>query len=121
MKHFRWIITLPVTVVAVVFAIANRQTVTLDLWPLETELKAPLFILVLLSLFVGLVVGGAIAWLSAGRARARAREALYRAEQLQRENARLLQERDKALESAAAQAKVVNPDVAKLQAISGSR
>lgn len=119
MKHLTWIITLPLTIAALVFAIANRQSVTLDLWPFEIELSAPLFIVVLLSLFVGFLVGGMIAWFSAGRTRSRARSALYRAEQLERENTRLRQERDKALDSAASHATVVNPDQAKLRAVPG--
>jgi uncharacterized integral membrane protein len=76
-------------VVLVVFAVVNRQAVTLDLWPLDMALRLPLFILILGSLFVGLLVGGTAAWLSGAAARRRARAAEHRAAECEREIARL--------------------------------
>lgn len=89
MKHVSWIVTVPLMVVLVVFAVVNRQSVTLDLWPLDMSLRLPLFILLLGSLFVGLLVGGTAAWLSAGSTRRRARAAEHRAADCEREIARL--------------------------------
>jgi len=66
-------------IVAVVFAVTNRGAATLNLWPFGITVEAPLFILVLGSALFGIVVGGAIAWLSAGRQRRRARAAEARA------------------------------------------
>jgi uncharacterized integral membrane protein len=88
-KHLSWILTVPLMIVAVVFAITNRAGATLNLWPLGITVEAPLFILVLGSVFVGLLVGGTIAWMSAGTARRRAREARHRAEAAEREVMRL--------------------------------
>jgi len=88
-KHVSWIVTVPLMVVLVVFAVVNRQSVTLDLWPLDMSLRLPLFILILGSLFVGLLVGGTAAWLSAGATRRRARLAEHRAAEREREIARL--------------------------------
>lgn len=85
MKYLSWILTIPVTIVAVVFAVTNRAAATLNLWPLGITIEAPLFVLVLGSGLVGVVLGGVIAWLSAGRARQRAREARYRASDAERE------------------------------------
>ena len=81
MKYFLWLITLPLTLVAVVFAIANRHAVMIDLWPLEFEppIELPLFSILLVTLLTGFVLGGAVTWLSACRG-SRPREA--------RENAR---------------------------------
>jgi len=76
-------------VLAVVFAVANRHMTQIDLWPLDMSVDIPLYIIVLLSLFVGFLLGGIVAWISGGLVRGRARAALYRAEQLQHENARL--------------------------------
>jgi uncharacterized integral membrane protein len=76
-------------VLAVVFAVSNRDPATIDLWPLDMTLVVPMYLIVLLTLFVGFLLGAIVAWISAGSARGRARSALYRAEQLERENARL--------------------------------
>lgn len=89
MKHVSWIVTVPLMAVLVVFAVVNRQSVTLDLWPLDMSLRLPLFILILGSLFVGLLVGGSAVWLSAGATRRRARAAEHRAAEHEREIARL--------------------------------
>ncbi|MHA1601301.1 MAG: lipopolysaccharide assembly protein LapA domain-containing protein [Alphaproteobacteria bacterium] len=89
MKRLSWILTLPLMVVAVVFAIANREVVMLDLWPLAMTIQAPLFVLVLGSAVVGLLAGAMVAWFSGGPTRRRAREARRRAAELEREIARL--------------------------------
>ena len=85
MKYFSWILTVPVAIVAVVFSITNREPAALNLWPLGITLEVPLFILVLGSGLVGLILGGMITWLSAGRVRRRARKAEYRASDAERE------------------------------------
>ena len=85
MKYFSWILTVPIMIVAVVFAVTNRGAATLNLWPFGITVEAPLFILVLGSALFGIVVGGAIAWLSAGRQRRRARAAEARAAAAERE------------------------------------
>lgn len=84
-KYLSWIVTLPLALVAVVFAVANRDAATLNIWPLGIALEAPLFILVLGSALIGLLAGGLIAWLSAGSSRQRRNEALRRAEAAERE------------------------------------
>lgn len=89
-------------VVAVVFAITNRALVTLNLWPLGVTVKAPLFLILLGGVFVGLLIGGTVAWLSGAKARRRAREAERRSAELQREIARLQRERGPSAPSSAA-------------------
>ncbi len=88
MKRFSWILTLPLIVVAVVFAIANREPITLDLWPLEASPRLPLFVILLACVAFGLAVGGLATWLSAAPARQRARQARRRVAELEREAAR---------------------------------
>jgi uncharacterized integral membrane protein len=95
-KRFSWILTLPLIVVAVIFAIANREPIDLDLWPFEVSPQIPLFVILLAFLAVGLVVGGLATWLSAAPARRRAGQARRRVAELEREAARLRQERDSA-------------------------
>ena len=96
MKRFSWILTLPLIVVAVIFAIANRKPITLDLWPFEASPQLPLFVILLACVVFGLVVGGLATWLSAAPARQRARQARRRVAELEREAARPRQERDRA-------------------------
>jgi uncharacterized integral membrane protein len=103
-KRLSWIITLPITLAAVVFAVANRKAVTFDLWPLDQTVTLPLFVAILGSLFLGLLVGGLIAWLSAGRAGLARRRAERRAAELEREIARLKREAGMAAGGAAGQA-----------------
>lgn len=85
MKHFSWILTLPVTVVVIVFAVANRDFVPLDLWPFEIALQIPVFVLVLGSMFLGFLIGALTMWLSAGKQRRRSRTARSRLTKLERE------------------------------------
>ena len=85
MKRFSWILTLPLIAVAVIFSIANRESVTLDLWPFELTLQLPLFVILLACIAFGLVVGGMATWLSAAPTRRRARQARRRVTELERE------------------------------------
>ncbi len=80
--------------VVVIFAIANREPVSLDLWPFELSL--PLHLVLLACIGIGLLIGSLATWLSAGRMRRRGRRARHRVEELEREVARLRQERDRA-------------------------
>lgn len=104
MKRFSWILTLPLIAVAAIFAIANREPITLDLWPFEASPRLPLFVILLACLAFGLVVGGLATWLSAAPTRRRARQARRRVAELEREAARLRQERDRAARAVAAPA-----------------
>ncbi len=97
MKRLTWILTLPLIIVTVIFSVANRETITLDLWPFElSSPPVPLSAALLASLVCGIVIGGLAAWLSAGGTRQRARHARRRADELEREVARLRRERERA-------------------------
>ena len=89
MRRFAWIITLPITLLVVVFAVANQQSATIDLWPFELRYSLPLYALVAVSLLVGFLIGAAVMWVSAGRLRNKARESYYKANSLEREVAYL--------------------------------
>ena len=58
MKIFYRLVFIPVAAIFVVFAVANRHTLTLDLWPLPLEIDLPVYIAVLGALAVGMAVGG---------------------------------------------------------------
>jgi uncharacterized integral membrane protein len=72
------VILVPLAVVIIAFAIANRQIVTVSLDPFSAEhpaasLTLPLFALVIVLLVVGVLIGGIAAWLRQSRWRRTAR------------------------------------------------
>jgi uncharacterized integral membrane protein len=72
------LILVPLAVLFVVFAVANRQTVVVSFDPFDQvqpmlSVAMPLFALILLLAVGGVVVGGVAAWLGQGKWRWRAR------------------------------------------------
>ena len=68
------LIVIPLAIVIIAFAVANRQSVTVSFDPFSASAPAavatlPLFALVILLLIVGVVVGGVAAWLGQGGGR----------------------------------------------------
>ena len=62
------IIVVPLAIVIIVFAVANRQTVTVSFDPFSSTAPAyaahlPLFVLIFIVLILGVIVGGVAAWL----------------------------------------------------------
>lgn len=72
------LILLPVALLIVLFAVANRAPVAVSLDPFAGQppmfdASLPLFLLLLVVLIVGVIVGGAAAWMRQSRWRRRAR------------------------------------------------
>lgn len=98
------IILVPLAVVIIAFAVANRQLVTVSFDPFganepAASLTLPLFALVILLLIIGVLIGGSASWLQQGKWRGSARR-------LERE-LHHLRGKLAALEGAAASPKVV--------------
>ncbi|MGE5506741.1 MAG: lipopolysaccharide assembly protein LapA domain-containing protein [Actinomycetota bacterium] len=89
MKVLNWIVGLPLAVLLVMFAVANRREVTVELWPLPWSMDLPLYLAVMAPLTIGLLAGAAITWLSGAPARRRAREQRRRAVELERQLAEM--------------------------------
>ncbi|MEW6090920.1 MAG: LapA family protein [Pseudomonadota bacterium] len=75
MKLLRWIVLPPVIVLVMAIAIANRGTVRFSLDPFDQSAPAlsfdlPLFLIILASVFLGILVGGMGAWSQARRKKA---------------------------------------------------
>lgn len=72
-------VLVPLAVLLVALALANRQTVTLSFDPFADEptltVRSPLFLVVLTALAVGVIIGGVTTWLRQGRWRRAARRA----------------------------------------------
>jgi uncharacterized integral membrane protein len=84
LRRFYWLVTALVGLVLVVFAVANRDPITLNLWPLPITLETRVFIAVLLPLVVGFLMGEAAAWVSGRHRRRQARHAARRVDELER-------------------------------------
>jgi hypothetical protein len=56
-----------------IFAVANRQAVAISADPFPIIVEMPLFIVVFIALFIGLLAGGFLAWWRQGRWRKTAR------------------------------------------------
>ena len=85
-------VVVPLGLVLVIFAVANRHAVTVSLDPFGSDAPAlsatvPLFIVILLCLLIGVIVGGVAAWINQGRWRRAARrlDAEARALRIERE------------------------------------
>ncbi|MEM7226235.1 MAG: LapA family protein [Pseudomonadota bacterium] len=85
MRRLSLIITAPLAVIVVVFALTNRQVTEINLWPFGQEIAAPLFALVLGCAFIGFVIGAAVMWVSDGRVRKKRRAAEFRITNLEQE------------------------------------
>ncbi len=73
------IILVPLAAVLIAFAVANRQMVTVSFDPLSPTAPAyavplPLFVLIFIVVILGVLVGGAAAWLRQGTWRQAARK-----------------------------------------------
>ena len=80
-----WSVTLIAAAVLVPFAIANRATVSLGLWPFPFLLEIPVYLLALLILFAGFIMGVACVWIAGHGLRRELRRRRRRVEALERE------------------------------------
>ncbi|HEY7228751.1 MAG TPA: LapA family protein [Pseudolabrys sp.] len=84
------LILVPLAAVIVIFAVANRQAVTVSFDPFSSASPAyavtlPLFVLVILLIILGVLVGGTAAWLGQSRWRRAARRLDADVRELQQE------------------------------------
>jgi hypothetical protein len=88
------LILIPLAVVLISFAVANRQAVVVSFDPFDRAAPAlsftiPLFALILALIIGGVILGGIASWLRQGKWRWRARIAEAQARELRAENDRL--------------------------------
>ncbi|MCB8839607.1 lipopolysaccharide assembly protein LapA domain-containing protein [Aurantimonas sp. VKM B-3413] len=106
-KILSFIILVPIAIILVVFCVANRELVPVSLDPIGTmpqfAFQAPLFILLMGSVILGIVLGGLGTWFTQAHYRRKSWKRKYEVERLRREaeehkaRARQLQEeRDRA-------------------------
>ena len=78
MKLLRWIVLPPITILVMALAVANRAPVTFSLAPFDPVspaigLEVPLFLVILVSVLIGILFGGIGAWAQARRKAAKPR------------------------------------------------
>jgi uncharacterized integral membrane protein len=95
---FRLFVIVPIAIVLLMFAFANRHLVTLSFDPFAgndvagPSITAPLFILLILAIGVGVILGGVSSWFKQARLKRALRDARAEAEEARAEAARLRRE-----------------------------
>ena len=69
----------------ILFAVSNRETVSVGFWPLPFLADVPLYLLCFLSLLIGALIGVASAWMAGHRKRREFSARRRRIEALERE------------------------------------
>ena len=75
MRAIGLIVLLVLLVAAVFFSMANREVVTLGIWPLDLRIGMPVFLPILGAVVMGFVLGWLGAWRKAGQVRKHLRPA----------------------------------------------
>jgi uncharacterized integral membrane protein len=89
MRPSFWIAGVPLLVCGAFFAIANRDTVAIDLWPVSGRIETPLFVALVTALYVGVALGALVAWWAGRQGRRAARDARRKAAELETEIQRM--------------------------------
>ncbi len=77
-KFVFWLVLVPLAIVILMFAVANREMVTVSFDPFSphqpaASVSVPLFVLIFALVILGVILGGIAAWLRQGRHRKAAR------------------------------------------------
>jgi uncharacterized integral membrane protein len=95
---FRLIVIVPIAIILLMFAFANRHLVTVSFDPFAgndvagPSITAPLFILLILAVGAGVILGGLASWFKQAKLKRAAREARAEADEARIEAARLRRE-----------------------------
>src|SRR5271163_480098 len=85
MKILWWIVLALAALLLILFAVSNREMVSVGLWPLPVLVELPLYLVVLGTLILGFVLGELVAWIGGWRWRREARRSRDRIANLERE------------------------------------
>lgn len=87
--YFSWLFSLPLLVLAVCFAIGNREPTIINIWPLGYITTVKIYALALVPLAIGLLSGAGMQWFIALRHKMAAQKLGKEIAQLKLENAKL--------------------------------
>jgi uncharacterized integral membrane protein len=73
-----WLVLVPLAILILMFAVANREIVTVSFDPFSStrpaaSVSVPLFVLIFVLVILGVILGGVAAWLRQGKHRRAAR------------------------------------------------
>ena len=93
-KIVKALVLIPLAIILISLAVANRQVVTVSFDPFDRvdpafSLALPLYVLILALVIAGVILGGVAAWMRQSKWRGRARQAEAQARALQLENDQL--------------------------------
>jgi uncharacterized integral membrane protein len=93
-RFLKALILLPIAILVVLLAVANRSPVTLSLDPFspdapEFATQVPLFAVIFAAVAVGVIIGGTASWLAQGKTRRARRRYRREADRLRHETERL--------------------------------
>ena len=96
-KILSWLIWLPLAIILIALALANKQTVTFSLDPTSRAdplfaIDTPVFLLLFAAVGGGSVLGGIGAWLNQSKWRRAARDARYEMNEIRSEVSQLRRE-----------------------------
>jgi uncharacterized integral membrane protein len=89
---FRFLVLAPIALLLLGLSLANRQMVTISTDPFNSgdvmfpQISAPLYVIFVGSIMIGVVIGGFSTWVSQGRHRKAARAARQKSAGLKAEN-----------------------------------
>lgn len=66
MRVLNSIVAFVVGLIVILFAVSNREAVTVEIWPLPYRLSLGLYAVILLALVVGFIAGAIGAWMVGG-------------------------------------------------------
>ncbi len=85
-RFLKFVIIAPIAIVLLIFAFANRHFVTVSFDPFESgdipafAIQAPLFVVLIAAIMIGVVAGGAATWFAQGKHRRAARQNAFEAD-----------------------------------------
>lgn len=85
MALLRWVLAVPVIVICIFLALANREDIQFTYSPIHDPIEIPLSFTVLSALALGFVFGTVISWLSMGHLRKERRKQKKAIKQLQKD------------------------------------
>jgi uncharacterized integral membrane protein len=85
MRFLWWIVLALAALLLILFAVSNRETVSVGLWPLPDLVELPLFLVVLGTFLVAFLFGELVSWVGGWRWRREARRSRERIAMLERE------------------------------------
>lgn len=109
---FRWLIIFPILLVAGFLLIANRHSIFISLDPFNAEdpalsFQIPLYIAILVSIFIGLLLGGTLTWLGQHKYRKASRVERSNADKWHHEADNLRKRAEKTTANATSEAKQI--------------